>query len=426
MVLGWRDGGVDRATGIRYATAERYHPPVTVDPTDAVIDATYWSPACPQPVADLLEELLPDPLGGLTFDEDCLRLSLTIPAGTSPGARLPVLVWIHGGAYTWGAGDAPVFDPAYFVAEQRVIVVSVTYRLGLLGYLGVDGRPANLGLLDQIEALRWVRANVAAFGGDPDNVTLMGQSAGGDAVAHLMIARGTDELFRRAIIASAPLGILSRRDRMYARMADVAARVAVDSPIAELLDHQRRVHASVKRFGLKSAMAFGVRYGHDPLPVEGEAENAWRRAARRTDVLIGWTSREAALHTVSALARLTRIRLVGPAAQETAVNLITRRVYSDPGRVFARRHHRAGGRGARYLISWGAPTNPYRGAHLIDMPLLFWTERGYAGSALLDGADPDDVRRAGAPVRQSFGDFIRSGALHRVDVPHVFRLDALG
>ena len=95
--------------------------------------------------------------GTLTYDEHCQRLSVTVPADARPGDALPVMVWIHGGSYTSGAGDAPIFDPAALVREQHVVVVSVTYRLGLLGYLGdADGRPANLGLLDQLEALRWV------------------------------------------------------------------------------------------------------------------------------------------------------------------------------------------------------------------------------------------------------------------------------
>ncbi len=100
----------------------------------------------------------------------------------APGDKRPVMVWIHGGSYVFGAGDAAIYDARALVEEQGVIVVSVTYRLGLLGFLGGSGgRAANVGLLDIIEALRWVKANIAAFGGDTDNITLFGQSAGGDA-----------------------------------------------------------------------------------------------------------------------------------------------------------------------------------------------------------------------------------------------------
>lgn len=201
-IIGHRDGDVLRARGIRYARAARFQRPIAEAPTDT-IDATRPAPGCPQPPMDFLERALGVKRGELEFDEDCLRLSVTVPADATATDALPVMVMIHGGSYTSGAGDLAIYDPARLVSEQRVIVVNVTYRLGLLGYLG-DGadRPANLGLLDQIEALRWVRTNISAFGGDAESVTVFGQSAGGDATAHLMIARGTEGLFRRAIIQS--------------------------------------------------------------------------------------------------------------------------------------------------------------------------------------------------------------------------------
>lgn len=154
-VVGRRDGRVVRATGIRYARAARFREPVAEPPATSPVGATGWAPACPQPLTPQLDTVLVDPMGELTYDEDCLRLSVTAPERVPPGAALPVMVWIHGGSYTSAAGDAPIFDPAALVAEQQVVVVAVTYRLGLLGYLGGGpDRPANLGLLDQVEALR--------------------------------------------------------------------------------------------------------------------------------------------------------------------------------------------------------------------------------------------------------------------------------
>ncbi|WP_165689049.1 carboxylesterase family protein, partial [Mycobacteroides abscessus] len=109
------------------------------------------------------------------------------------------------------------------------VFVSVTFRLGILGFLG-DGEsvPANLGLLDLAESLRWVQRNIAAFGGDPDLVTVFGQSAGGDAAAHLMISEGTAGLFRRAIIQSAPLGLSRGRARMNRAMTKAIGAVHPD------------------------------------------------------------------------------------------------------------------------------------------------------------------------------------------------------
>lgn len=398
-IRGWQDGPVVRATGIRYARAERYRPPVSEPPANDPIDATHWSPGCPQPVAPVLEKILHLPLGDLAYDEDCLRLSVTLPADTAAGDRLPVLVWIHGGAYVWGAGDAPVFDPATIAVEQGLVVVSVTYRLGLFGYLGTAHGTANLGLLDQIEALRWVQRNIAAFGGNPANVTVFGQSAGADAIAHLMIARGVEKLFQRAIMASAPLGILHNRERMYAHMAAVAERLPARASTAEVVDHQRLVQAGAKAYGLKSAMAFGVHYGRDPLPPESELAAAYAEAANTIDLMIGWTTREAALFTVTALGRLTQTPVLGPIAHRAAITLVTDRVYARPGRAFARHFGAAGGRGYRYLMRWGAPGNPYRGAHLIECSLLF-PGRGGVWGQLIDGVDPETYDRDGRRLRE--------------------------
>ncbi|WP_425310035.1 carboxylesterase family protein [Ammonicoccus fulvus] len=411
-IRGWQDCAVLRATGIRYARAGRYEQPVDEPAATDVIDATHWSPACPQPVAPLLEKLLNRPLGDLVQDEDCLRLSLTLPADLEPGEAVPVIVWIHGGSYTWGAGDAPIFDPAHFVAEQRIIVASVTYRLGVFSYLGVDERPANLGLLDQLSALRWVQANIAAFGGDPGNVTVFGQSAGADAVAHLMIAQGSQGLFHRAVIASAPFGSSGRRDEMYARMAVTAATLPHDAPTADLVEHQARIGASARGFGLRSAVPFGVRFGRAPLPPEAEARAAWRQAATRVPILIGWTSRDGAMFTVPipALERIAPWPIVGPTAVEVAVRAVTRLVFSAPATAFARRHQRAGGRGYRYELSWGPADNPYRATHTYDMALMFPAETWW-DAALIAGATREEILAAGRPVRRMLADFVRTGTV---------------
>jgi para-nitrobenzyl esterase len=225
-VTGLRDGDVIRCLGIPYATAARGVPPVSAVPVrgsdgrPVVLAAVRPAPACPQPSSRILDTLMQGALDGIERSEDCQRLTITRPADLAPGETLPVIVWFHGGGYTTGAGDLPIHDPRDLVVEQRVIVVAVTARLGLLGFGGgaPGGPPANLGLLDQIEALRWIRDSIGAFGGDPDAVTAMGQSAGGDAILHLMISDGARGLFRRAIVQSPPVGITGGRERMFRAM----------------------------------------------------------------------------------------------------------------------------------------------------------------------------------------------------------------
>ncbi|WP_316296630.1 carboxylesterase family protein, partial [Clavibacter michiganensis] len=344
-VVGWTDGDVVRATGIPYATAARFAPPVPHPDWTEPRAATSWAPACPQPPMEELDAVLGS-FAGLAVDEDCLRVSVTMPRDVRPDDALPVMVWIHGGSYVSGAGDVPIMDPAPLVAEQRVVVVTVTYRLGLLGYLG-DGRdrPANLGLLDQLEAFRWVARNIRAFGGDPDRVTAFGQSAGGDAVAHLMAVPEAAGLFRRAIVQSAPLGISRGRRRMAAAMARASRGLTAEMPVAEVLARQAEVERAAVPFGLLGAMPFGTQYGHAPLPPESGIDAAWDAAAPGVDVLIGNTAEEARLFLpgIPWLARLTRLPVAGPLVRRAAVAAVTGIVYGVPGRRFARRHARAGG-----------------------------------------------------------------------------------
>ena len=427
-IRGWLDGDVARATGIPYATAERFGRPVPAEPSTEPVEARRWAPACPQVPMDILEKLLWHPDAGMEEDEACLNLSVTVPAQADPAGSLPVMVWIHGGSYTAGAGDAHVFEAAPIVSEQDVIVVSVTYRLSILGYLGWEGgRPANLGLLDQIEALRWVRRNIAAFGGDPENVTVFGQSAGADAAAHLMIARGAEGLFAKAILQSAPLGIMPNRSRMTALMAREASRTEDDAPLAEILGSEERVARWALPFGLRGAMPFGVQYGFDPLPAEEELDDAWRDAASRVQIMIGHTAREASLFTgeVPGMHRFARQARIGEAISEGLVTALTRRIYADPAHAFAARHAEAGGGGVQYVIDWGPSGSPYKAAHTIELPLLLGSRPAWEKAALIAGAVWEDVEPQGMMLRSLWARFARTGTVELESYPGLIRFAPL-
>ncbi|APV50188.1 carboxylesterase [Betaproteobacteria bacterium GR16-43] len=194
--------------GIPYAAPPvgklRWKPPVPVQPWKGLLQATRFGPACiqPTPRAQTLysSDITPT-------SEDCLSLNVWAPADA---ARAPVFVWIHGGALWGGAAKEPVYEGTP-LARRGIVVVSINYRMGVLGYLAhpelsrvsEQGVSGNYGLLDQIEALRWVRANIAAFGGDPSNVTIAGESAGGLSVMYLMAAPKARGLFAKAIAQSA-------------------------------------------------------------------------------------------------------------------------------------------------------------------------------------------------------------------------------
>ncbi|WP_166971238.1 carboxylesterase family protein [Brevibacterium atlanticum] len=422
-VRAYLNGDVIRARGIRYARAERFRPPVD-EPPVVFIDGADPGPASPQLRRDPNAGMTFDQLGGLPISEDCLRVSVTMPQDIDPSAEagLPVLVWIHGGAYVAGAGDAEIYDPHTLAAEQHIIVVSVTYRLGVLGYLGTgDPEHSNLGVLDQISALRWVQTNIASFGGDPNNVTIAGQSAGADACAHLMIAEGTAGLFRRVLMASAPLGLAGGTDPMNWAMAKVAQRIDPDASIKEILDAQEEVHRAALVGGLHAGMCFGVHYGRHPLPSRAKAAAAWADVAPNFDVLMTRTEREIAFFAgfVPALRRLHNRSLTSPML-ESLISGITSAVYTRAGREFYDRHRMSGGQGARLLIVSRGDGSFFDAAHSGDLPLIFPGEIWH--DSFLDYGKTTAI--AGPELRRVWGRFATSGSLPRVPVPGL--IDIMG
>jgi len=200
------DEGLCVFRGIPYAAPPvgelRWRAPEAVSPWEGVRPATEFGPACPQ--SPLIAFLSGEPLPATS--EDCLTLNVWTPALGESSPR-PVLVWIHGGGFVGGWAHQRLYDGAVF-AERGLVFVSLQYRLGPLGYLALpelveDGdAPANHGLLDQLAALRWVQRNIAAFGGDPARVTVMGESAGATSVLALCTSPAARGLFQGAIAES--------------------------------------------------------------------------------------------------------------------------------------------------------------------------------------------------------------------------------
>ena len=200
-----RADGTRAFLGIRYARAARFEAPEPVSPTGA-LDATAFGPAAPQLPAS---ETVPGDVTPAAMDEDCLFLNVWAPEPPGPH---PVLVWFHGGGFLSGSTADPTIDGARLAARGPLVVVTIGYRLGALGFLGVGA--TNCGLLDQECALGWVREHIAAFGGDPARVTIAGESAGGGSALHLLAAPRTTGLFRRAIVQSGATDYTRSRDEV--------------------------------------------------------------------------------------------------------------------------------------------------------------------------------------------------------------------
>ncbi len=311
-VRGIDDGIIKVWKGIRYAAPPagelRWRAPQAPDRWTEVADATAVGPACPQPT----DPRIPIDLGAPQGD-DCLTLNVWASSGTSPGSDTPVMVWVHGGAYILGSAAQSLYRGRALAAGGDVVVVTVNYRLGALGFLdlssfdtgrtGSDRRfDTNLGLRDVLFALQWVRDNIAAFGGDPGRVTLFGESAGAGVITTLLASPAATGLFSAAIAQSSPVTSVydANRSRTVAEsfldaigMESGDVDELVNAPISAVLAASKRVFDEVP-LRTPGTLAFAPIVDGDLVP---DYPVAAARAGRTLPVplIIGTNEHEAAL-----------------------------------------------------------------------------------------------------------------------------------
>lgn len=207
-------------------------------------------------------------------EESCQYLSLTIPKNVNSTKKLPVMVCIHGGAFRNGGCDHDCYDSDLLAAEGNVIVARVNYRLGVLGYVkDKSGAPANLGLLYEIAGLRWIRENIESFGGDRENVTLFGQSAGAQTIACLLTADNTDGLFKNAVLQSTPLGAMTGRTDMDRAVMDELNTMPWDMDPDRVRQAQREILLHLTESGAPRFMPFAPHYGVKPRHTSAETNS---------------------------------------------------------------------------------------------------------------------------------------------------------
>ena len=244
--------GIHVFKGIPYAAApfgkNRFQPPQPVEPWDGIRDALQYGPTVLKPpYFPPFDALLPEPA---IPGEESLNVNIWSPS--TEQTKLPVLVWIHGGAFTNGSGAVPTYDGSRF-ARDGVVCVTINYRLGADGFISFDEKNVNLGILDQVAALTWVQENIAAFGGDPTNVTIAGESAGAMSVGTLLSMPRAKGLFHRAIAESgAGQHVISaataqRVGHYFAEKLGVAAtaEALATVPVDRLLQAQVELSADV-------------------------------------------------------------------------------------------------------------------------------------------------------------------------------------
>lgn len=409
-ILALKENGVIKVKSIRYATSERYQKPV---PAEYSSDVTFpdKTPVCPQKISPLLERLIgKTDIEKFHADESTQYLTITRPEIFKENEKLPVVVWIHGGSYEVGCGDLPTSDPSVWVKEQNIIVVSVSYRLGLFGFLGGDEkRPPNLGLFDIIEALKWIKNNIESFGGNAENITLFGQSSGADAIAHLMISEGIENLFQRLIIQSAPLGFRLKRSKMSLEFFQKTAFLKDEEDPLKMTESYSKFLPSFMRYGLKTSMPFCTQYGYPPLCKEEESFPKWKENAKKYDVLIGLNHDETAFYVKTAEEGLYTY------LHEKILNRIVRKttesIYEKPANIFARNYTEGGGNIYQFKIHSRVKNNYIGASHCIDLPLIFENETAWKDSELLKDVPWKHIRENGKKLRALWAEFARTGKI---------------
>lgn len=453
LLRGAEEGAVWVFRGVPYATvggrSGRWRRPSPFESWSGVRDALAWGPISPQtaPVPGL--SIPGDPESA---DEDCLNLNIWTPG--LDDERRPVLVWIHGGGFTTGTGSSAIYRGHRLSERGDVVVVTINYRLGALGFLahpsltGVDGGIGNWGLHDQVAALEWLQRNIASFGGDPANVTVIGVSAGAMSICALMASSVCGRLFHRAVLQSGPPASGSP-DWCSRRSERVAELAGIDVPGGFVRERLESLEAS-DLVGATQGLAREIPgQGGLPLPllpvVDGglidrpPADAISDGSAATVPLLVGTTRDEATLFLVTdpttaeldmegVLRRIEKITS-RPAAEvlvdayrtareargeatsprDILTAVTTDYVFRMPSLSLAAAAYKHQVSTYAYLFTWESPFlgGIFGSAHGLDMPFVFGTVEDDA-VAMFSGSGPVATAISRA-MQSAWVAFARSG-----------------
>ncbi|MFW9823575.1 MAG: carboxylesterase/lipase family protein [Candidatus Thorarchaeota archaeon] len=403
-IRGYSKRGVIRFKGIPYAEPPignlRFKPPAPVEPWNGVLDATKFSPVSIQPPSNLeFREPMPQ------SEAECLTLNVWTPK--LDNGKKPVMFWIHGGGFI--TGSAVIYDGARLVLRGDVVVVSINYRLGYLGFFYMPDMPdtsANVGLLDIVAALKWVKENISKFGGDPNNVTIFGESAGGMAVCCLLAMPSAKGLFNRAIAQSGAANKFSYNPVAAVKVyEELIEKLVIKKGDIEALRKVPAEKLIVPQMNMGEFRASGLRVGpvvdEKTLPVH-PLEAISDGYAKDIDVFIGsnldenklflmWNPKafdlteEGLLRTVKAYMQFTKqeeskanefidkYRELRKTPRDIADAIISDYTFRIPSIRLAEAQSKYQKNTYMYLLTWQSPLGDgkYGAMHALDLPFVF-------------------------------------------------------
>lgn len=444
-VRGRNVGDCIRIARLRYAEPpageRRFAMPEPVRPWQGVYEADGASAIAPQ-LASRLAAVMGD--YPEEQSEDCLHMEIWIP---NKGKQLlPVMVFIHGGAFMSGGGAMACYDGAVLAARHGVVVVNISYRLGLLGFLSpAEDSPTNLGLHDQCLALRFIRREIASFGGDPGNITVIGQSAGALSIAFLIGTDGARELFDRAVLMSAPLGVaLKTRNEAVAlrrRLAelvnclpdDVEAmrQLPVETLLAAQMELLRESVANAPEDSIAPPfmpVLDGDLVRNEPVAIFREGSGSW------CPLIVGWTREEYAAfwfnrsdleetalkllpqrceemfpgHGKEALAGY-RARRACLSSAAVLADLRTDKEFALPALELAAAQKASGGTAHVYRFDWQSPDPRIGACHCIELPFMFGNIDSWKSAPMIAGAPGEELAALANRFQDSLVAFSRDG-----------------
>ena len=404
-VTGVKESKVCRFDAIPYGQAPigalRFKAPMPAE-WQGELDATRPGPVPPQ-----LPSRLRLAMGDFhaSQSEDCLKLTVWTPGVDTK--RRPVVVWLHGGAWQSGGGALDWYDGIALAAWGDVVVVSPNYRLAALGWLAVSGETANVGLLDMELSLQWVRENISSFGGDPERITVMGQSAGALSIACLLTRQ---PVFERAIIQSAPFGrgvrsaeAANEVSMLYLKAAGVdSVEAARDLPVESLLRAQMAPELAewLKSEGAHRSLFCPVA---DGVVIPKDIDAALHRAAGRADVMVGSNRDEMSAFFAKGF------------NQET--HALGNMIYGDASRNWASVTSSMGRKAWAYVFQHRF-NEQFGACHCIEIPFVFGTTSAFDDAPMLKGITQDDVDTLTEAIQQAWLSFIRDGHPGWLAWPH--------